>query len=296
MWRSVALGFVLAGMLAGCSQGGPGAQSCGGTQDCGRNTAAVSGWTAYPPSGTAVAAVTKISGGSPAQRVLLRRVVDSMGPTAIGRITIKRPDPSWHPYQSGDVMLVVETLGSPNPRQENLLTEWQGWVVAAAFRDRSASAGLPRVIALDQRVGGHFGGGMRISDVHQGVEGNATKAQAAVLAAQLRTIIRQSGARLVRLSVTRPDGLAASVMVQTDRPAWYLHHRMPAVLRQTLNRFHYDGLAWAIYDQTGRRVFQMANASRLATGAEGTIPSLTGCNPFGPGDADQTNPPPKCPA
>jgi hypothetical protein len=283
-------------MLAGCTLGGPGAQSCGGTQDCGGNTSAVSGWTAYPRSDTAVAAVTKVSGGTRAQRGLLRRIVNSMGPTAIRRITIKPPDPDWHPFRTGDVMLVVETLGTPDPRQEDLLREWQGWVVAGAFRDRSAAAGLPRVIALDERAGRRFQGGDRISLVHNGVQSNATKAQAAALSAQLRTLVRQSGARLVRLSVTRPDGLAASVMVQTDRPAWYLHHRMPAVLRQTLNRFHYDGLAWAVYDQTGRRVFQMANASRLATGAEGTIPSLIGCNPFGPGDAITSNAPPKCPA
>lgn len=246
-----------------------------------------------PPS---VAEGTKISGGSRPQRVLLRQVLDSMGPTAIARITIKRPDPSWHPYQSGDVMLVVDTLGSPNPRQENLLTEWQGWVVAAAFRDRSASADLPRVIALDQRVEGQRRGGMRISDIHQGVESTATKAQAAELVARLRAIVSQSGAHLVWLRVAQPDGLAASVTVQTDRPAWYLHHKMPAVLRQTLNRFHYDGLAWAVYDAKGRRVFQMANASRLGVGGEGTIPTLTGCNPFGPGDAISTTPTPKCPA
>src|SRR5437763_13389551 len=58
MWRSVALGVVLAGVLAGCSLGGPGAQSCGGTQDCGGYTA-VSGWSAYPPSSSGVAAVVK---------------------------------------------------------------------------------------------------------------------------------------------------------------------------------------------------------------------------------------------
>ena len=48
----------MAGVLAGCSLGGPGAQSCGGTQDCGGYTA-VSGWSAYPPSSSGVAAVVK---------------------------------------------------------------------------------------------------------------------------------------------------------------------------------------------------------------------------------------------
>jgi hypothetical protein len=47
MWRSVAIGVVLAGVLAGCSWGsGNGAPSEGG-------------WTAYAPSGTAVATVVE---------------------------------------------------------------------------------------------------------------------------------------------------------------------------------------------------------------------------------------------
>src|SRR5436190_21350175 len=148
------------------------------------------------------------------------------------------------------------------------------------------------------RVGRRPGSGFRTSSIRRGVATNATEDQAAMLATQLRRIVRQSGARLVRLQVARPDGLAASVIVQTDRPAWYLHRQMPAVLRQTADRFHYDGLAWVVYEATGRRVFQMANASRFAAGAGGTIPSLIGCDPFGPGDADvaRSSPRPKCPA
>jgi hypothetical protein len=59
MWRSGLLGIVLAGVLAGCSLGGHGARSCGGTQNCGGYTAAVSGWAAYPPLSSAVAAVVR---------------------------------------------------------------------------------------------------------------------------------------------------------------------------------------------------------------------------------------------
>jgi hypothetical protein len=195
-------------------------------------------------------------------------------------------------------MLTINVLGSRNPRREDVLSEWQGWVLAGAFRDRSAETGLPRVIALDEHVGGRFAGGMRIALIHHGVDNHATQAQADTLKAQLRGIVERSGAHLLRLRVARPDGLAATVIVQTDRPAWYLHRQMAAVLLQTANRFHYDGLAWAVYDRAGRRAFQMANASRLATGAEGTIPSLAGCNPFGPGDfvVPGGTPTPRCPA
>lgn len=223
-------------------------------------------------------------GGSAAQRRLLRTIVASMRPTEIIRIAIRPPDRAWHPFRPGDVMLVVTTRGNPDPRHENLLAEWQGWVVAGAFRDRSIDRRLPHVIALDERIQGQFSGGMRIALVHSGVHNHATQAQAEALEAQLGRIVRRSGADLVRLRVARPDGLAATVIVRTDRPAWYLQNRMPAVLRETAARFHDDGLAWAVYDRAGRRVFQMANASRLATGGEGTIPRLAGCNPFGPGD------------
>jgi hypothetical protein len=239
----------------------------------------------------------RLVGGSAAQRRLLRRILALARPTAITRITIAPPDRGWHPFRPGDVMLTIDVTGSRNPRREDLLAEWQGWVVAGAFRDRSAETGLPRVIALDEHVGGRFAGGMRIALRHA-VDGDATRAQAEAHRARLRRIAGRSGARLLQLRVARPDGLAATVIVQTDRPAWYLKHRMPAVLRETADRYHDDGLAWAVYDRAGRRVFQMANASRLATGAEGTIPGLAGCNPFGPGDVVVIGgtPPPTCPA
>jgi L-glyceraldehyde 3-phosphate reductase len=76
--------------------------------------------------------------------------------------------------------------------------------------------------------------------------------------------------------VARPDGLAASPAVQTARPACFLHRRMPAVLRETSGRFGYDGLALAVYDAAGRRVFRMTNASRLAVGGEGRCPAWSG--------------------
>jgi hypothetical protein len=268
---------------------------CGGVAATGGERS-VPGKARAPTPAPPRAVATRISGGSPSQHALLRRILEAMGPTAIRHITIKPPD-RWHPFQPGDVMLVIRTLRTDR-REENLLWEWQGWIVAGAFRDRSAVAGLPRVIALEERNGRRFGGGLRISNIHHGVQSDATAAQAATFAGHLRRIVDQSGARLVRLHVARPDGLAASVIVQTGRPAWYLHHKMPTVLRQTADRFRYDGLAWAVYDASGRRVFQMANASRFAAGAEGTIPSLIGCNPFGPGDiaAVNSDPPPKCPA
>jgi hypothetical protein len=61
MWRSVALGVVLAWTLAGCSLGGGGG-------------AASTGWTAYPPSSLAVAAVVKrmANGQSQAKCRLIR--------------------------------------------------------------------------------------------------------------------------------------------------------------------------------------------------------------------------------
>jgi len=266
---------------------------------CGQATGA-RGRQAQVPVAAHSAAVQRVQivGGSAAQRHLLRRIVDSTRTTAITRITIAPPDRGWHPFRPGDVMLTIDVSGSRNPRREDLLAEWQGWVVAGAFRDRSAETGLPRVIALDEHVHGRFAGGMRIALIHHDVHSHATQAQAEALRAQLRRIADRSGARLVRLRVARPDGLAATVIVQTDRPAWYLHHQMPAVIRQTAGRFHYDGLAWAVYNRAGRRVFQMANASRLGTGAEGAIPRLAGCNPFGPGDLVVLGgaPTPTCPS
>jgi hypothetical protein len=52
MWRSVAIGVVLAGVLAGCSWGDASRSSTGG-------------WTAYPPSAGAVAKVVERMGDVP---------------------------------------------------------------------------------------------------------------------------------------------------------------------------------------------------------------------------------------
>jgi hypothetical protein len=221
-----------------------------------------------------VAARTTIAGGSAAQRRLLRSAMRNFGPSEITRITLAHA-PRERGAPAGTVLITLRTVHGADPKQEDLLGEWEGWIIGAAFRDRSMRAGLPRVF-LEQTPEGLYQIGDRASTrPYRG------PSSARVLG-QLRAAVHRSGARPVTLQVGDPLGTSALVRIQTTRPsAWFLARRLGAIVTATANRFSYDGLYLAVYDRSGRLIFHMANGSRMAIGADGVaIRRLQGCNPI----------------
>jgi hypothetical protein len=198
----------------------------------------------------------------------------NFGPSEITRITLAHA-PRERGAPAGTVLITLRTVHGADPKQEDLLGEWEGWIIGAAFRDRSMRAGLPRVF-LEQTPEGLYQIGDRASTrPYRG------PSSARVLG-QLRAAVHRSGARPVTLQVGDPLGTSALVRIQTTRPsAWFLARRLGAIVTATANRFSYDGLYLAVYARSGRLIFHMANGSRMAIGADGVaIRRLQGCNPI----------------
>ena len=227
-----------------------------------------------PPPRLPVAARTTIVGGSAAQRRLLRSIMHNFGPSEITRVTIARA-PHERGAPAGTVMITLRTVGGADPKQQDILGQWEGWIVGAAFRDRSEQTGLPRVFLEQTPEGLHQIGDRASARPYRG------PSPARVLG-QIRAAVRRSGARPVTLQIGDPLGTSALVRIQTTRPAaWFLARRLGAIVTATANRFSYDGLYLAVYDRSGRLIFNMANGSRMAIGADGVaIRRLEGCNPI----------------
>ena len=186
--------------------------------------------TAQPPPPVPAAARTKIAGGSAAQRVLLRSVLRGFGPSEITRIAI-RPAPRIRNAPPGSALIALHTLYGVDTKQVDLLGEWEGWVVGAAFRDRSEQAGLPRVF-LEQTPEGLNQIGDRVSAKPY------VGPSAARVKGELRRAVQRSGAHMITLQVGQPLGAAALTRIQTTRPAaWFLARRLGAIITAATDRF-----------------------------------------------------------
>lgn len=184
---------------------------------------------------------------------------------------------------------MLRTLYGVDTKQVDLLGEWEGWVVGAAFRDRSERAGLPRVFLEETPEGLNQIGDRVSAKPYAGPS-------AAWVKGELRSAVRRSGAHMVTLQVGQPLGAAALMRIQTTRPAaWFLARRLGAIITAAADRFGYDGLYLTVYDRSGRLIFSMANGTRMAIGSDGVaVRRLQGCNPIANlGGASGTQP--SCP-
>src|SRR5690242_21730777 len=103
-----------------------GIAACG----CGQAAGTSAGSTGSSPVVRHVA----VSGGTAAQRALVRRILGNMGPTAIRSVVISPTGGMWHPVRPGDVTMRVTML--PRPR---FIGAWQASLLGGAFRDLSRS-------------------------------------------------------------------------------------------------------------------------------------------------------------
>jgi hypothetical protein len=136
--RSVLIAILAVATAAGCGQAGG------------------SGTAGHPGSMTRVTLPAfhdpAIRGGSPAERRLLAQIVRRTQPTQIRALRIMPATKSWRPLRPGDVELIAATTPVGHGR-DNMLGEWEAWLAGGAFRDRSTSVGLPRVIAVADGAG-----------------------------------------------------------------------------------------------------------------------------------------------
>ncbi len=158
----------------------------------------------------------QITGGTPAQRTLLRQVVRAQATSQIVKLTIAPASPSWQPQRPGDVQLTAELAGAGKRARENTLGEWETWMVGGAFRDRSAALGLPRVIVVGDNEGAERADGPHPAHrTASGVPGFRRRVAA---------VAARSGARVIAVRVGDPDGYSAIVALQVADPAAFLQH------------------------------------------------------------------------
>ena len=205
-----------------------------------------------------------ISGGSPRQRALLRAIVAAQRPAAVSALRITLANPVWKPVRPGDVELNATLSPAASPAHENLLGEWESWVIGGAFRDRSVAAGLPRVVVV-----GDGDGASRVSPANTHL---AARSPAGVSAFEqrVRTVLRRFGVHVAYLQAGVPDGFTAAIGLQTPHPAPFIEHRLGAV-GEALYKLRSDGWLIAVYDRRGRLVDVGGNGARMSIGGGGVV-------------------------
>jgi hypothetical protein len=200
-----------------------------------------------------------ISGGSARQRVLLRAIVAAQRPAAVSALRIAPANPAWKPLRPGDVELTATLSPAASPLHENLLGEWESWVIGGAFRDRSAVAGLPRVVVV-----GDGDGASRVSPANSHLPARSPAGLSA-FEQRVRTVLRRFRVHIAYLQAGVPDGFTAAVGLETPYPAPFIEHRLGAV-GEALYKLRSDGWLIVVYDRRGRLVDVGGNGARMGIG------------------------------
>ncbi len=212
-----------------------------------------------------------VTGGTHAQRRLLRTILVDVGSTRIRSVTIDGP-----------------TLHIASPASDRG-TLWQSFVIGEAFRDGSARDGLPPVRMVVGPDGNGYGGldASRAPRSHPG--------DAARLAALIRAAAARSGGRLIGLRIVDADGPAANVVLQTRSPARFLARRWLRFTRAvSRSQAAQAGLLITLVGGHGRPVAWTLSATSIG-GVLWTRPALAGCNPVELPEPPGYDPP-ACPA
>ena len=206
-----------------------------------------------------------------------------MGDTRIEQIRIGEPEAAWKPFARSGVEITVETHPA-----SGLRGNWEAWIVAGAFRDRSVSEGLPSVVVLNTADGG--------ARLGPGGPRKPRLVERRAVAAQLRSAAANAGAVPAELALLEPYGVAYAITLRVGDPAWFIKERLPSFLEATDPfRDLYDGRYLEVVDAHGDPILRAGHATRLSFGGHWARQDLAGCNPIihhRPWDYE----PPPCPA
>jgi hypothetical protein len=214
-----------------------------------------------------------IVGGSSEQRALLAEIVDGIGPSRLASVAIEPGE--------GSVGLAIE------PGESGLRAEWEAWLVAGAFRDRSHERGLPEVV------------GLTVGDAWISIEGGPWRGGLDDPRALSREVHRADGRSSVHFDeygLLRPAGVVPAITFVTNDGAEFLTRYLPRFLEELGDPWRYEGFYFRVESPDGRPLWEWAGSSRLSTGASGTSPGLEACNPVQHLSASFQAAPPDCPA
>jgi hypothetical protein len=223
--------------------------------------------------------VPRIVGGTAAERTLVRQIVRAQATTQILQLTIVPA--------TGGVGLRATLAGTARRVRNDILGDWETWIVGGAFRDRSAALGLRRVVLIgNQNESGRATGGRDLP-----------RRPPAGLAAFRRRVaaVAGPGARVVAVRVGDPDGYSAIVVLRVTDPASFLRHRLRG-LELRLAGLRADGTFLVVDERNGRVLYSEGGSERLSSGVAGPADRrYRGCIPNQMTGLAMASPPP-CPA
>jgi hypothetical protein len=230
---------------------------------------------------------TKIVGATPKQDTILREILAGLGRDTRIRSVHVRPD-----GKDGQFVAVDPHVASG----EAVRRDWEVWLLANAFADRSRAIGLQRVTML--LVDGEAQSSLDVGDPV--VPRDPVSPEA--LSQQVVSGAEKSDARLAQLELLHPNNDAVYVKLRVDDPASFLDQRAHAFLAtvQRPDAAHYDGLFVEVVDGTGELAWSYSHTVS-EDGGEFTWgynrPELAGCNPIPSiGGSPFKTPPPPCPS
>jgi hypothetical protein len=220
-----------------------------------------------------------VSGGTGRERALLRRVVDRSGVTAVVAAHLGGPSGGFH--QPG--LWLRLTVAVPNPNKAQAVPSlWQGELVEGAYRAASARAGLPDLagVVYERRLPTG-----RIIPWGAGVAGGNAPTRADPRAAVTATAItdryaaaaRAAGWRLRRITLYRPDGLAAAVTLVAAHPRGF--DRQLARFERHARLLGTAGTLIEVQNPCGATVYREASARWVGMYANSANPRWLCPNP-----------------
>jgi hypothetical protein len=220
-----------------------------------------------------------VSGGTGRERALLRGVVDQSGVTAVVAAHLGGPSRGFH--QPGLWLRLTVAVRSPDKAQA-LPSLWQGELVEGAYRAVNVRAGLPDLagVVYERRLptgktlpwnAGAAGGNAPTR------KDSRAAATGAAITGRYTAAARAAGWTLRRITLYRPDGLAAAVTLVAAHPRGF--GAQLAEFERHVQRIGTAGTLIDVQNPCGATVFQQAHARWVGMYANSANPRWLCPNP-----------------
>jgi hypothetical protein len=230
----------------------------------GSSASAPPGSSKRSPGPTVVVAhtstVAAVSGGTAAERLLLRRVIARSGVSAVVAAQLGGPSGGFH--QPGLWLRLTFAVPSPNKKQA-VEPWWQAQLIEGAFRAARVQRGLPDLAGVMFRA--RFPTGRTRLWGAGEAGGNAptrsspsTATSETAITAHLVSAARAAGWKLRRVTLFRSDGFAAEATFVADRPHGF--GKELSAFDAHLNLHGLAGTLIQVQNPCGRSVYLEAQA------------------------------------
>ena len=206
-----------------------------------------------------------VSGGSAAQRALVRHILHGMSSGLITNVRIGRPAPGDHVqdpgHTAGWLWITAPASASPRSRDSHgsgIVPEWAANLLQAAYVHRARQARVPALLGYSLTL--RLPGGRLVPD-----DGNTPQGDGAVTGtvsdARVRAAFAAAAAHahlnVARITLLHPDHTAVSATYVASSPTDF-GRRLPLLLALPEVFGHIDGYLIVVRDSCGRTVASAA--------------------------------------